>query len=76
MLLVPCQEFQTRSGMYEALLVLLKDYYKANQSSKVAPQYIAFHGSYSIVADPTVSTMKQASLVLQDLQKIVKLPHR
>ena len=71
-----CTEFQTRSGMYEALLHMLKTFYKTNASSKTHPPYVSFHGSYSIVADPKVSNVRQLLLVSQDLQKIVKLPHQ
>ena len=76
MLLVPLKEFQTRSELHDALLGMLKDYYKATRNSKTPTQYVAFYGSYSIVADPDVSTAKQTMLVSQDLRKIVKLPHR
>lgn len=71
-----CQEFQTQSGLYEALLGIMKAFFEANQDLKNPAQYIAFHGSYSIVADGSVSTMRQTTLVSQDLRKIVKLPHR
>ena len=71
-----CTEFQTRSGMYEALLNMLKTFYGTNTSSKTHPSYISFHGSYSIIADPKVSGVRQLLLVSQDLQKIVKLPHQ
>lgn len=72
----PCTMYQTRSALYEALLGKLKTFYQAQQAGKASTAYISFHGSYSIVADPTVYNARQVIIVSGDLQKIAKLPHQ
>ncbi|GJE90926.1 hypothetical protein PsYK624_070730 [Phanerochaete sordida] len=70
-----CKGFQTRAAMYEELTTRMRNFYTANKSSQTGASYVAFHGAYSIVADPSVSHKLRSTLVSQELQKIVKLPH-
>lgn len=72
---LPCTEFQSRADMYTELSGRVREFYQlCNNASR--PRYVDFHGSYSVVVDHGASHPKLVSLVSQDLQKIVKLPHR
>ena len=73
---MPCTEYQTPSAMYEVLRSTVTDFYKANDPTKAHTPYVFFHGTFSVVADPQVPNKMQSTLVSQELQKIVKLPHR
>ena len=76
-------EYQTEQALLDALSAEVKTFQASFNrlrsqagvpSEQASPTYINFHGSFTVVMDPSVSERHRAKRFIADLSKSVKLP--